>query len=89
VGLDSDALRYLARYRDKVSCYNDDIQGTGSITVAGLLNAMKIKKENLKDQRVLFLGAGSAGIGICGHDRVRNETRGIVGAASSGQHLAL
>jgi malate dehydrogenase (oxaloacetate-decarboxylating)(NADP+) len=60
----TDALRYLARYRDKVSCYNDDIQGTGSITVAGLLNAMKIKKENLKDQRVLFLGAGSAGIGI-------------------------
>jgi malate dehydrogenase (oxaloacetate-decarboxylating)(NADP+) len=62
----TDALRFLARYRDKVSCYNDDIQGTGSITVAGLLNAVRIKGEKLKDQRVLFLGAGSAGIGIAG-----------------------
>ena len=60
----TDALRFLARYRDKVSCYNDDIQGTGSITVAGLLNAVRIKGEKLRDQRVLFLGAGSAGIGI-------------------------
>jgi len=60
----TDALRFLARYRDKVSCYNDDIQGTGSITVAGLFNAVRIKGEKLKDQRVLFFGAGSAGIGI-------------------------
>ena len=60
----ADAFRFLARYRDKVSCYNDDIQGTGSITVAGLLNAVRIKGEKLKDQRVLFLGAGSAGVGI-------------------------
>ncbi len=60
----TDALRFLARFRDKVSCYNDDIQGTGSITVAGLLNAARIMGQQLKDQRVLFLGAGSAGIGI-------------------------
>jgi malate dehydrogenase (oxaloacetate-decarboxylating)(NADP+) len=60
----TEALRFLARYRDKVSCYNDDIQGTGSITVAGLINAVRIKGEKLKDQRVLFLGAGSAGVGI-------------------------
>ena len=60
----TDALRFLPRFRDKVSCYNDDIQGTGSITVAGLLNAVRLKGEKVKDQRVLFLGAGSAGIGI-------------------------
>jgi malate dehydrogenase (oxaloacetate-decarboxylating)(NADP+) len=59
-----DALRLLARYTDQISCYNDDIQGTGSVTVAGLYNALKITKEQLKDQRILFLGAGSAGIGI-------------------------
>ena len=59
----TDALRFLARYRDKVSCFNDDIQGTGSITVAGLLNAVRIKGEKMRDQRVLFFGAGSAGIG--------------------------
>ena len=60
----ADAIRLLARYVNQISCYNDDIQGTGSVTVAGLYNAMKIAKSNLKDQRVLFLGAGSAGIGI-------------------------
>jgi malate dehydrogenase (oxaloacetate-decarboxylating)(NADP+) len=59
-----DAFHYLARYRDRVCCFNDDIQGTGSIAVAGLYNAMRIADENLKDQRVLFFGAGSAGIGI-------------------------
>ncbi len=60
----TDAIRLLARYVDKISCYNDDIQGTGSVTVAGLYNALKISKSTLKEQRVLFLGAGSAGIGI-------------------------
>ncbi len=60
----TDAIRLLARYVDKISCYNDDIQGTGSVTVAGLYNALKISKGTLKEQRVLFLGAGSAGIGI-------------------------
>jgi malate dehydrogenase (oxaloacetate-decarboxylating)(NADP+) len=38
----TDALHYLARYRDKVCCFNDDIQGTGSVTVAALENAMRI-----------------------------------------------
>jgi malate dehydrogenase (oxaloacetate-decarboxylating)(NADP+) len=60
----ADALRLLAKYRDKVCCYNDDIQGTGSVTVAGLMSAMRIGGGKLADQRVLFLGAGSAGIGI-------------------------
>lgn len=60
----TDAVHYLARYRDRVCCFNDDIQGTGGVTVAGLVNAMRIIDQNLKDQRVLFLGAGSAGIGI-------------------------
>ncbi len=60
----TDAIRLLARYVNVISCYNDDIQGTGSVTVAGLYNAMKISKGKLKEQRVLFLGAGSAGIGI-------------------------
>ena len=60
----TDAIRLLARYVGKISCYNDDIQGTGSVTVAGLYNALKITKGALKDQRILFLGAGSAGIGI-------------------------
>src|SRR5215467_8391074 len=60
----SDAVHLLARYRDKVCCYNDDIQGTGGVTLAGLINALKITGGQLKEQRVLFLGAGSAAIGL-------------------------
>jgi malate dehydrogenase (oxaloacetate-decarboxylating)(NADP+) len=60
----TDAIALLARYRDKVCCYNDDIQGTGGVTLAGLINALKINGGQLKDQRVLFLGAGSAAIGL-------------------------
>lgn len=60
----TDAIRLLAKYTDKVLCYNDDIQGTASIVLAGLTTALQIKGEPLKDQRIMFLGAGSAGIGI-------------------------
>src|SRR6266404_3155076 len=59
-----DAIALLARYRHKVCCYNDDIQGTAGVTLAGLINALKITGGQLKDQRVLFLGAGSAAIGL-------------------------
>ena len=60
----TDAIALLARYRNKVCCYNDDIQGTGGVTLAGVINALKITGGQLKDQRVLFLGAGSAAIGL-------------------------
>ncbi len=60
----TDAIRLLTRYSDKVLCYNDDIQGTASVTIAGLTTALQIGKTKLKDQRIFFLGAGSAGIGI-------------------------
>src|ERR1700757_1196414 len=62
----ADAIALLARYRDKVSCYNDDIQGTAGVTLAGLINALKITGGQLKDQRILFLGSGSAAIGLAG-----------------------
>jgi malate dehydrogenase (oxaloacetate-decarboxylating)(NADP+) len=60
----TDAIRLLARYRDKYLCFNDDIQGTAAVTLAGLITALQIKDEPITAQRVLFLGAGSAGIGI-------------------------
>src|SRR6201988_115508 len=60
----ADAIALLARYRKKVSCYNDDIQGTAGVTLARLINALKITGGQLKDQRILFLGAGSAAIGL-------------------------
>jgi malate dehydrogenase (oxaloacetate-decarboxylating)(NADP+) len=60
----ADAIALLARYRNQVCCYNDDIQGTAGVVLAGLINALKITGDQLKDQRILFLGAGSAGIGL-------------------------
>ncbi|MBB5464983.1 malate dehydrogenase (oxaloacetate-decarboxylating)(NADP+) [Paraburkholderia sp. CI2] len=60
----TDAIRMLNRYRDKVLCYNDDIQGTASVVLAGLTTALQIIDAPLTEQRILFLGAGSAGIGI-------------------------
>ena len=60
----TDAIRLLTRYSDKILCYNDDIQGTASVTIAGMTTALQISGAKLKDQRIFFLGAGSAGIGI-------------------------
>lgn len=59
-----DAVHLLQRYRDKYCVYNDDVQGTAGITLAGMINAAKLKGTRLKDEKYLFLGAGSAGIGL-------------------------
>jgi len=59
-----DAVHLLQRYRDKYCVYNDDVQGTAGITLAGMINAAKLKGTKLKDENYLFLGAGSAAIGL-------------------------
>jgi malate dehydrogenase (oxaloacetate-decarboxylating)(NADP+) len=59
-----DAVHLLQRYRDKFCVYNDDVQGTAGIVLAGMINAAKIKGTKLSDEKYLFLGAGSAGIGL-------------------------
>jgi len=59
-----DAVHLLQRYRDKYCVYNDDVQGTAGIVLTGMINAAKIKGTKLSDERYLFLGAGSAGIGL-------------------------
>ena len=60
----ADAVHLLQRYRDKYCVYNDDVQGTAGITLAGMINAAKLKGTKLNDEKYLFLGAGSAGIGL-------------------------
>jgi malate dehydrogenase (oxaloacetate-decarboxylating)(NADP+) len=59
-----DAVHLLQRYRDKYCVYNDDVQGTAGIVLAGMINAATIKGTKLSDEKYLFLGAGSAGIGL-------------------------
>src|SRR6201981_753770 len=59
-----DAVHLLQRYRDKYCVYNDDVQGTAGIVLAGMINAAKVKGTKLSDEKYLFLGAGSAGIGL-------------------------
>jgi malate dehydrogenase (oxaloacetate-decarboxylating) len=59
-----NAARLLARYRDRLCTFNDDIQGTGAVTLAGLLAAASATGTRLGEQRIVMLGAGSSAIGI-------------------------
>ncbi|MGR3808071.1 malolactic enzyme [Pasteurella testudinis] len=60
----SNAATILNKYRDKIATFNDDIQGTGIISLAGILGALNISKQNITDQVYMCFGAGSAGAGI-------------------------
>lgn len=59
-----NAFTILQRFKDKIVSFNDDIQGTGAVTLGGMLAALKIKKERLRDQVFVLYGAGAGGIGI-------------------------
>jgi len=81
-----NAYRILDRYRDKICTYNDDIQGTAAVALAGIYGALRIKNESLKDQRILFLGAGAAATGIAELISEAMALEGLTLEAARGQN---
>lgn len=77
------AFRVLERYRKVVPSFNDDIQGTGAMALAGLLRAAHIKDEHLADQVYAVVGAGAAGIGVAMAIRQGLELEGLSAAEAS------
>jgi malate dehydrogenase (oxaloacetate-decarboxylating) len=67
----NNARRILVSYRDKYRIFNDDMQGTGAVVMAGLFNALKVTGTRWRDQRVVILGGGTAGVGIA--DQIRDQ----------------
>lgn len=59
-----NAKRLLDKYRSRVPCFNDDIQGTGCVTLAAIMSALRVSGTALKDARIVIFGSGTAGIGI-------------------------
>ncbi len=62
----ASAFRLLGRHRDRLCCFNDDVQGTGAMGLAGLLSSGRITGKALREQRLLFVGAGEACLGVGG-----------------------
>jgi malate dehydrogenase (oxaloacetate-decarboxylating) len=73
----NNATPLLNRYRDEICCFNDDIQGTAAVTLGCLMAASHAAGNKLRDQRVVFLGAGSAGCGIAEQIIAQMKSEGL------------
>ncbi|WP_220191948.1 NAD-dependent malic enzyme [Ktedonospora formicarum] len=72
-----NARRILEKYRAQICTFNDDVQGTGAITLAGIFSAMKVSGQALRDQRVVIFGSGTAGIGNADQIRAAMMQEGL------------
>ncbi|QUM82065.1 NAD-dependent malic enzyme [Moritella sp. 5] len=72
-----NAMPLLERYKDKICCFNDDIQGTAAVTLGSLMAACRAAKTKLSEQKVTFLGAGSAGCGIAEQIVAQMKSEGL------------
>lgn len=77
-----NARRLLERYRDRLCTFNDDVQGTAAVTLAAVLSAGHATSTRLVDQRIVILGAGSAGTGIADAVASAMRTEGLTGRAA-------
>ncbi len=72
------ARRILETYRPEIPCFNDDVQGTGCVTLAAIMAGLHVSKQKLSDIKLVIFGAGTAGVGIA--DQVRDaisEEKGV------------
>ncbi len=73
----NNASRILKKYQDKICSFNDDIQGTAAVVLAATYAAVKRAGKSITDQKVVVLGAGSAGLGICNQLQYAMEQEGL------------
>ncbi len=83
--LTPNAYALLKRYRDKILCFNDDIQGTASVALAGIYASTRISGTPFEDLRILYLGAGSAATGIADLTTLAFRERGLSEAEARGR----
>lgn len=81
-----NALNILDRYRERVASFNDDIQGTGAVTLAGVFSAMRASGQEFSKQRFLIYGAGAAGLGIA--RQIKSALR-LAGVNELDRHIGL